>query len=76
MNISQLLKDYFDGNRAALAKVCNVSRQAVKQWPDDDKLKPEHVIPVCMSQQWRVTPHQIRPDIYPNRADGLPRKAA
>lgn len=77
MNTSQLLENYFDGNRAAMAKVCNVTRQAVKQWSDEGvPLKPEHVIPICVSLQWRVTPHQIRPDIYPNKADGLPRKAA
>jgi hypothetical protein len=77
MNITQLLNGYFDGNRAALAKVCNVTRQAVKIWDDDGaELKSEYVIPVCLSLGWRVTPHEIRPDIYPNKRDGLPRKAA
>ena len=31
------------------------------------------VIDVCAATGWRVTPHELRPDLYPNADDGLPR---
>ncbi|MGD3057196.1 hypothetical protein ACP81J_26090, partial [Escherichia coli] len=33
---------------------------------------PKQVIPLCQLMKWEVTPHEIRPDIYPNPTDGLP----
>lgn len=39
----------------------------------------EAVIPISAAVDWQVTPHELRPDIYPSPADGLPsteRKAA
>jgi DNA-binding transcriptional regulator YdaS (Cro superfamily) len=35
-------------------------------------VSPEYVIPLAKSTGWRVTPHQLRPDIYPHPVDGLP----
>lgn len=31
-----------------------------------------HVIKACKSVDWKVTPHELRPDIYPHPHDGLP----
>ncbi len=31
-----------------------------------------HVIKACKSVDWKVTPHELRPDIYPHPQDGLP----
>lgn len=33
---------------------------------------PETVIPICDFLCWRMTPHEIRPDLYPNPTDALP----
>jgi hypothetical protein len=33
---------------------------------------PETVVPICKFLGWRMTPHQLRPDIYPNPSDALP----
>jgi hypothetical protein len=33
---------------------------------------PETVIPICDFLDWRMTPHQLRPDLYPNPTDALP----
>lgn len=32
----------------------------------------EFVIPICEAIDWQMTPHELRPDIYPNPSDGLP----
>lgn len=38
----------------------------------------EVVIPISETVGWKVTPHDLRPDIYPNPSDALPfeKKAA
>lgn len=33
---------------------------------------PEYVIAIAAATRWRLTPHDLRPDIYPNPTDGLP----
>ncbi len=53
----------------ALSKALGLSRGAASQW----KLVPaEHVLPLCELAGWKVTPHQVRADLYPNPTDGLP----
>lgn len=32
----------------------------------------EYVIPICSIIDYQVTPHDLRPDLYPNPCDGLP----
>lgn len=32
----------------------------------------ETVIPICETVGWRMTPHDLRPDLYPNDGDGIP----
>ncbi|EFI6576895.1 helix-turn-helix domain-containing protein, partial [Escherichia coli] len=32
----------------------------------------ERVLQLCELGNWSVTPHELRPDIYPNPNDGLP----
>lgn len=39
---------------------------------DEETPPPAYVIPICKTVNWQITPHQLRPDIYPNPADGLP----
>lgn len=36
---------------------------------------PETVIPICDFLDWRMTPHRLRPDLYPNLTDALPAAA-
>ncbi|MGJ8619587.1 MAG: YdaS family helix-turn-helix protein [Methylophilaceae bacterium] len=38
----------------------------------DNKVPAGWVIPVSKAIDYRYTPHQIRPDIYPHPHDGLP----
>lgn len=48
------------------------SVQSVANWVSKNRVPPERVIPLCEWGGWAVTPHQLRPDIYPNVKDGLP----
>lgn len=38
---------------------------------DRDGVSPHRVIAVSRAVDFQVTPHQLRPDIYPNELDGL-----
>lgn len=64
------------GGVVALSLKLGLSRGAASQW---DEIPVEHVIKVCGLCKFKVTPHELRPDIYPHPDDGLPeelRKAA
>lgn len=41
---------------------------------DKDGVSAQYVIPTCRAVEFRVTPHQLRPDLYPNAGDGMPAK--
>lgn len=51
------------------------SVQSVANWITKNRVPPERVISLCEWGGWAVTPHQLRPDIYPHPKDGMPRKA-
>jgi len=61
---------HWDGNVAAFARAINITREAPRQWRG--KVPPERVIDVARASGWKFTPHQIRPDLYPNPTDGMP----
>lgn len=48
------------------------SVQSVANWIARNRVPSERVIQLCELSQWNVTPHELRPDIYPNKEDGLP----
>jgi DNA-binding transcriptional regulator YdaS (Cro superfamily) len=57
------------GGPAAVAALFGISSQAVSQW----KTAPyDRVLGIAEATDWRVTPHQLRPDLYPNAGDGIP----
>lgn len=52
-----------------------ISQAQIWKWLNKPKrpVPPsEFVIPICEALDWEMTPHQLRPDIYPNPADALP----
>jgi len=51
-----------------------VSPQGVQKWLKGG-LPPARVIVVAQGVGYRVTPHDLRPDIYPHPDDGLPEQA-
>jgi DNA-binding transcriptional regulator YdaS (Cro superfamily) len=61
------------GSQTALASACGVKQAYIWNWINRDKRVPaEYVIPACRATGFEVTPHQMRPDIYPNKTDGMP----
>lgn len=58
-------------SRRALAVALGVTPQAVSQW-SGRPLPAERVIGIARASGWRLVPHKMRPDIYPNFCDGLP----
>jgi DNA-binding transcriptional regulator YdaS (Cro superfamily) len=61
------------GGPAAVGRLFKVSSQAVSQW---QMCAPERVIALAGATEWRVSPHDIRPDLYPDPQDGMPRGPA
>jgi len=55
-----------------VADVCGISVQAVYKWEKVGVIPPEHVLAICEEAQWKVSPHDLRPDIYPHPSDGMP----
>lgn len=63
--------------QTALAKVIGgeVKQPHVWNWlhRDGGRVPAEHVIALCSGLNWKITPHELRPDIYPHPSDGMPR---
>lgn len=50
-----------------------VTNSHINNWLTRDKNIPsDWVLPLCESVDWQVTPHELRPDLYPHPHDGLP----
>jgi DNA-binding transcriptional regulator YdaS (Cro superfamily) len=51
-----------------------ITQSHVWKWVNKTKdgIPAEHVIPAGRVSQWKITPHQLRPDLYPHETDGLP----
>lgn len=53
------------------ARSLGVTQGAVSQWLIRG-VPPERVLSLCQESGWQMTPHELRPDIYPNPTDALP----
>lgn len=61
------------GSQTALANRIGKKQSHIWTWLNRDKRVPaESVLAVAEAVGFEVTPHQLRPDIYPNPDDGLP----
>ena len=61
------------GSMTKLAQGLDLTKGAVGQW--GDRVPAERVLDVARVVGFAVTPHQLRPDLYPNPSDGLPVEA-
>ena len=52
-----------------LSVALGLHKTAVYSW---DVCPSERVLAVAEATGWAVTPHELRPDIYPNPSDALP----
>jgi DNA-binding transcriptional regulator YdaS (Cro superfamily) len=60
------------GSYTAVAKRFSLGTGfSVSKWRTNG-VPAERVLDLCRFTEFRVTPHQLRPDLYPNPSDGLP----
>lgn len=61
------------GGQTKLAGVIGVRQGHIWNWLNrDGQVPPEQAIPISRALNGEITPHQLRPDIYPNPTDGMP----
>jgi len=63
------------GTQGALAEAIGKKQAHVWNWLNKYPIPPEEVLRISKAVEYQVTPHELRPDIYPNPTDGLPAKA-
>ncbi|MFO0325718.1 MAG: transcriptional regulator [Burkholderiales bacterium] len=59
------------GGPAVVAELFGKSPQAVIHWYTNG-IPAERVLPIAKLTDFKLTPHELRPDLYPNPSDGLP----
>lgn len=60
-------------NQTELAARIGKGQSIVGKWVTrDERVGHGFVIAVSEAVQWQVTPHELRPDLYPHPDDGLP----
>ena len=52
------------GSQAELARTLNISRMAVNKWRR--RIPAERVLDIYRVTNGEITPHEMRPDIYPD----------
>lgn len=73
LNTVSLLKDHF-GTLMAVARAAGVkTHQNVQGW-DPSRIPAEYVLPLAKASEWALTPHTLRPDLYPNPTDAMPKR--
>lgn len=61
------------GRVSAVARLFNFkTSQSVANWIERNRVPGERVIKLCELGGWVATPHELRPDLYPDPTDGLP----
>lgn len=59
-------------SQSRLARLVNVNPQAIQGWRKTGQIPPDRVLDIARAVVFQVTPHQLRPDLYPHPDDGLP----
>jgi len=60
------------GSQQKLALLIGGVQTRVSEWRRRGQVPADAVLPVCEAVNFAVTPHELRPDIYPHPDDGLP----
>jgi DNA-binding transcriptional regulator YdaS (Cro superfamily) len=60
------------GGAARVAERLEISRISVYEWISKGRLPSDRVIPLAELTDWKYTPHQLDPLLYPNPTDGIP----
>lgn len=75
MNSEQALKKCIElVGMKPLALNLGVSYQAIQRYMAAGQIVSDRVLTCAQATNWQVTPHQLRPDLYPHPQDGLPKE--
>ncbi|MDP3088846.1 MAG: YdaS family helix-turn-helix protein [Methylotenera sp.] len=69
MNLKKYIKD---NSQVTFARSLGISQAMVSKWYRGYKVSGDSALKVSAATDWQVTPHELRPDIYPHPHDGLP----
>lgn len=69
--MEKILEILGPGGVSAIARHFGLKPWAVSMWRRNG-VPAERVIPLCQFMDWLVVPHDVRPDLYPERTDGVP----
>ncbi|WP_083260243.1 YdaS family helix-turn-helix protein [Marinobacter sp. X15-166B] len=73
MKLTTFLSQLPPGGRSDFAKHIGASPAYLYQMVRGIRpIPPTRALAICEATNWKVTPHELRPDIYPNPSDGLP----
>lgn len=72
MNIMDYLREAPVGTRARIANALRIPKPLLSQWLTTRGVPPHRVLDLAAATYWVVTPHDLRPDLYPHPDDGLP----
>lgn len=73
MLLADYLKALPDGQDDFASRV-GVSQGMVSHWVTGrHRVTDRRVLEVAAATGWQVTPHELRPDLYPHPHDGMPR---
>ncbi len=60
------------GSQRQLAEKVGGVQTRISEWRRRGEVPPDAVIGVSRAVDFQVTPHELRPDLYPHPEDGLP----
>ncbi|RQQ30516.1 YdaS family helix-turn-helix protein [Burkholderia stagnalis] len=63
------------GGARAVAAAFGISRISVYDWIEKGRVPEPRVLRLAELTNWKFTPHQLAPALYPNPLDGLPPKS-
>ena len=74
MNMDSLKKaiEVCGTNKSLAEKMGEKNVNFISMWLQRENLPADRVIDVAQATDWQVTPHELRPDLYPHPDDGLP----
>ena len=63
------------GGKVGVAKALGIKAPSVHEWYKRiPQIPAERAIPLALATNWSLRPHDLRPDLYPNPEDGMPKE--
>ncbi|HBE9077917.1 transcriptional regulator [Serratia fonticola] len=60
-------------SQAELGRRMDLPQQVISRWVNGQQQVPSgRIIPLCTLLGWEITPHELRPDLHPTPASGIP----